>query len=108
MPFDYGSTVSAVTRCGRRFKARMDGGGELLRREGRCEGPEASEGLKSSHRPNLPLPLLQGEAGWGCSSENTMLTWAQENPMADPVTFARKLRREQTLPERRFWALIRA
>lgn len=28
--------------------------------------------------------------------------------MADPVTFARKLRREQTLPERRFWALIRA
>lgn len=26
--------------------------------------------------------------------------------MADPVTFARKLRREQTLPERRFWALI--
>lgn len=25
--------------------------------------------------------------------------------MADPVTFARKLRREQTLPERRFWAL---
>ncbi|WP_375598624.1 endonuclease domain-containing protein [Devosia sp. Naph2] len=28
--------------------------------------------------------------------------------MADPVTFARKLRREQTLPERRFWALLRA
>ena len=26
--------------------------------------------------------------------------------MADPVTFARKLRREQTLPERRFWAMI--
>ena len=25
--------------------------------------------------------------------------------MADSVTFARKLRREQTLPERRFWAL---
>jgi very-short-patch-repair endonuclease len=28
--------------------------------------------------------------------------------MADPVTFARKLRREQTLPERRFWALTLA
>jgi very-short-patch-repair endonuclease len=27
--------------------------------------------------------------------------------MADPVTFARKLRREQTQPERRFWALVR-
>lgn len=25
--------------------------------------------------------------------------------MADPVAFARQLRREQTLPERRFWAL---
>ena len=28
--------------------------------------------------------------------------------MANPVTFARKLRREQTLPERRFWALTLA
>ena len=27
--------------------------------------------------------------------------------MADPVNFARKLRREQTRPERRFWTLIR-
>ncbi|MCP8883348.1 endonuclease domain-containing protein [Devosia sp. XJ19-1] len=27
--------------------------------------------------------------------------------MDDPVTFARKLRREQTLPERRFWGLVR-
>jgi very-short-patch-repair endonuclease len=26
--------------------------------------------------------------------------------MDDPVTFARKLRREQTPPERRFWALL--
>ncbi|GEM_PF-1201969 len=28
--------------------------------------------------------------------------------MVDPVTFARKSRREQTLPERRFWALTLA
>ncbi len=26
--------------------------------------------------------------------------------MTDPVTFARKLRREQTPPERRFWAIL--
>ncbi len=26
--------------------------------------------------------------------------------MDDPVTFARKLRREQTAPERRFWAIL--